>query len=106
MTVLSEVTIRECLRAGQIIAHGDERNVSGVSYSCHAAKIFPGGTGDPEEKQSILVDWTDSATASVYRIQPRQLVWVRMRETVRLPPNICAFWWQTNTFIAQGSNVS
>jgi deoxycytidine triphosphate deaminase len=102
MTVLSESTLKSYISSGQIIVGGNETDIRGQSYSCHAAKIFPGGPGDPEKSQATILDWANPTDADVYRIQPRQLVWVRIRETVCLPPDVCAFWWQTNSLSRKG----
>jgi len=101
MSVLSEGAIKRFIRDGYVIAQGDEASVRGSSYSCHAARILPGGPGEPD-KQPGIVDWTGPAGPPVYRVQPRQLVWVRIREVVRLPSDVCAFWWQTNTLSRKG----
>jgi len=102
MTILSEATLKTLIAAGQIIDHGVAGDVRGQSYSCHAAKILPGGLGDTDQHQPAIVDWTHPAGTEVYRIQPRQLVWVRIRETVKLPDDVCAFWWQTNSLSRKG----
>jgi deoxycytidine triphosphate deaminase len=100
MSVLSEATIRTHLHSGQLILGGDPGRVRGSSYSCRAIKIFPGGLA--EDDRPIEIDWSTPGPAQVFRVQPRQIIWVRIRETVKLPDNVCAFWWQTNTLSRKG----
>jgi deoxycytidine triphosphate deaminase len=106
MTVLSETTIRQYLQNRRIIINGNPADVRGSSYSCHALKIIPGGdteTVPPSPtNQQIVIDFSAAGAPQVYRVPPRQLVWVLIRERVRLPENICAFWWQTNSLSRKG----
>jgi deoxycytidine triphosphate deaminase len=99
MGVLSDVEIRERLAAGGLVVGGDPANVDACSYEFRAGMIVKTGV-DPE---SALLDWTqeDAATA-VYTVAPGALVWVRTRESVRIPDDLCAFWWQTNRLSRRG----
>jgi hypothetical protein len=80
MAILSETTICRYLQRGEIIIEGDENYVRGSSYSCHALKVIPGG--DDQEDEPISVDFSAVGAPDVYRVPPRQLVWVLIKETV------------------------
>ena len=102
MPVLSEATIRAEVGNNRLIEGANTDLIRGSSYSCRAAKIFPGGVAEGEDEKAAI-DWTTTESSDVfYRVQPRSLIWVRIRETVKLPPKVCAFWWQTNTLSRKG----
>lgn len=106
MTILSEATIKVLVEQGQLIRQGSVDHVRGSSYACHAARVFPGGPGEPGIEQDHR-DWTAEAKTAVsrtdfYRIAPRQIVWVRIREALCLPDDTCAFRWQTNSLSRKG----
>jgi dCTP deaminase len=106
MAVLSEESIREHLQNRQIIINGNGGDVRGSSYSCHALKVIPGGDSQPNPAEPAVgqnvIDFSAAGAPQAYRVPPRQLVWVLIRERVRLPNNVCAFWWQTNSLSRKG----
>lgn len=103
MTVLSDARIKALIKIGKLIVDGNDERVRGSSYSCRIEKIYPGGPGDNDQNnQPKVTNWATPSDNDAFRVQPRQLVWVRIREIVALPEDICAFWWQTNTLSRKG----
>ena len=102
MTVLSEATLKHYIGAGQIVVGGRESDIRGQSYSCHAAKIFLVGLAI---LKVIRQPWWIGQI-------PRGLTFIESsransfgsesRETVSLPSDVCAFWWQTNSLSRKG----
>jgi deoxycytidine triphosphate deaminase len=99
MGALSDGEIRERIAAGQLILGGDERKADASSYEFRAGMIVRTGRDDPAE---AIVDWTDDTASAIYYVEPGELVWVRTRETVDMPHDLCAFWWQTNRLSRYG----
>jgi deoxycytidine triphosphate deaminase len=99
MAVLSDGEIGERMARGELVVGGDPARTDASSYEFRAGLVVR--TGDDPAKS--VIDWTDDpGPGAVYEVQPGELVWVRTRETVALPPDICAFWWQTNRLSRQG----
>lgn len=96
MTVLSDITIADEIALGNLIEHGDLSLVGPCTYQFRPGKIVTGG--DAAE----MVDWTTPPANAVFVIKPGAMVWIRTRERVRLPDNMCATWWQTNTLSRKG----
>jgi deoxycytidine triphosphate deaminase len=102
MTVLSDLEIRALISSGQLVPEGDLSKVSACAYEFRPGTVLR--TGQVEDTQRVARDWTDGTSLPTdgYDIPPGELVWVRTRESVRMPENVCAFWWQTNTLSKQG----
>jgi deoxycytidine triphosphate deaminase len=83
---------------GQLVPHGSQANAHQAAYHFTAGKIFSGGD------DCAVVDWTSpqSTSAREYLIRPGAMVWVRMLDEVKLPDDICAVWWQTNSMSRKG----
>lgn len=107
MTLLSETTIRRNMARDLLVRGGDPAQARGAAYRFRPQLVVPGGgktqvrlllPTDPEPSPAPH----DVMACEGYCIERRSLVWIRMRETVKLPPDICAFWWQTNSFSRKG----
>lgn len=93
MGALSDGEIKERIAAGGLVIGGDPNSADASSYEFRAGAIIR--TGD--DPSSSLVDWAgDDTGTAVYSVAPGELVWVRTSETVDMPDDLCAFWWQTN----------
>lgn len=93
MTILSDTAIKERIRNDGLIANGDPDAGRQCSYRFTASKIYHGGS------EGLVVDFEDDDHDL---IQPGEFVWVRMKELVKLPNDLCAFWWQTNKLSRKG----
>ncbi|MFP4003167.1 MAG: dCTP deaminase domain-containing protein [Alphaproteobacteria bacterium] len=94
MTILSDRAIQDLIARNMLIADGDPEAARYGSYRFTAAKIFHGGGDGP------TVDFTGETDHDV--IEPGEFVWIRMKELIKLPDDICAFWWQTNHLSRKG----
>jgi deoxycytidine triphosphate deaminase len=100
MSVLSDGEIRRLIAEAQMIEGADDERVISCSYEFRPGAIVSTGSDQPE---GSLRNWTSPTTPEdIYAISPGELVWIRTRETVSMPPDICAFWWQTNRLSRQG----
>jgi deoxycytidine triphosphate deaminase len=90
MSLLNDTQIAELLTQGKLVKHGKAENIRQCAYPFHAGKIFFGGASSP------AIDWTSEGSTSSFNIPPGALVWVRMKETIVLPNNVSALWWQTH----------
>lgn len=89
------------MRSNGLVA-GDESQAVHCSYEFLPGKIFPGGH-QPDGKH--VVDWTEAASRTAnsrYTVDPAAVVWVRARDAVRIPRDICGLWIKTNTLSRQG----
>jgi deoxycytidine triphosphate deaminase len=96
MTVLSDTTIAGEMAHGLLIERGDPTQIGACSYQFRPGKIFTGG------EAAQIIDWMTPPANAVFVIKPGAMVWVRMRERVKLPNNVCATWWQTHTLSKKG----
>jgi deoxycytidine triphosphate deaminase len=99
MPILSDHTIRRMVGDRLLVVDGDVSQARFCSYQFTPAKIFTAG------KESTIVDWERPSQPHEDRfvlIEPGQLVWIRNKGRIRLPNNVCAFWWQTSTLSRQG----
>lgn len=94
--MLSDQTIRRMMSSGWLVPAGDAQKAAQAAYHFTAGKIFVGGQTSPE------LDWSSPAPGATYAIAPGAMVWVRMKDEVRLPNNICAVWWQTHSLSKKG----
>jgi deoxycytidine triphosphate deaminase len=100
MSVLSDADIEASIAVGQLVEHGNSDHVDACAYEFHAGRIFR--TGELVGIDDVT-DWTGSTSYSdIYEIQSGELVWIRTRESVVMPEDVCAFWWQTNRLSRQG----
>jgi len=96
MGVLSDTTVAARMAREELIERGDVALVGPCSYQFRAGKIITGG------ESAEIIDWTNPPANAVFVIKPSAMIWVRMRERVKLPNDICATWWQTNTLSKKG----
>lgn len=96
MSILNDEKIREYIENGELIPGGDVNQVKQCAYHCRPGKIFhTGAEGD-------VIDWGQSTDPPFIKIKPGEMVWIRARIHVKLPPDICAFWWQTYSLSRKG----
>src|SRR6266851_3819687 len=101
MSILSNLEIQARMKKGELILDGDESRIRSCHYEVTPGKIIR--TGDVEDRDQV-VDWTDveAHRADIEPVLPGAMVWMRTRERVKMPHDVCAFWWQTNTLSKQG----
>jgi len=96
MGVLSDGQILDYIKRGELVLDADEKRAIGCAYEFTVGKIFESGTdGKP-------IDWRGANGDEYFVVKPGSLVWLRMKNTVKLSNDICAFWWQTNALSRQG----
>ena len=96
MSILNDETIREYIENEELIPGGDVNQVKKCAYHCRPGKIFhTGAEGD-------VIDWGQSTDPPFIKIKPGEMVWIRARIHVKMPPDICAFWWQTYSLSRKG----
>lgn len=102
MTVLSDSEIRALVADGKLVAGGDLSRISTCAYEFRPGAVLR--TGPVDDDRRLARDWTAglSEPTDSYDIPPGELVWIRTRENVAMPEDVCAFWWQTNTLSKQG----
>ncbi|EJU14996.1 deoxycytidine triphosphate deaminase [Sphingomonas sp. LH128] len=96
MTVLSDSQIREQMRTGMLVPHGDTMRAQECSYSFLPGRGFV--AGDDHEP----VEFETSGGPTSITVEPGKMVWIRTSDSVKLPENIVGFWWQTNTLSRKG----
>ena len=96
MTILSDKEIKEHIGRGELILNGDVSQAQQCAYHCRTGKIFKTG---PEGE---VIDWDSGSDPGFVKILPGEMIWVRTRVNVKMPANICAFWWQTNSLSRKG----
>ena len=100
MSVLSDASIREYMSNDQLILDGSPDRAKGCAYEFRPGLVVKTGVDDASKCQ---MDWTGAVRSSdVHWVQPGEMVWIRALERVALPPDICAYWAQTNRFSRQG----
>ena len=112
MTVLSEHSIRKHMEQGLLVLNGDAAQATGAGYRFRPQLVIPGGGAEHIYLEEALPEEEapgdragrpeDISVRQSYVVGPRSLVWVRMLETVKLPNDVCAFWWQTNSLSRKG----
>ncbi len=101
VSVLSDATIREGMGRGRLIKGGELARAVHCSYEFVPGKIYPGGL--TESDKDFVVDWTDGAAANRrFLVHPGAMVWIRVREQVCMPNDVCGLWLQTNTLSRKG----
>jgi deoxycytidine triphosphate deaminase len=102
MTILSSETIKDRIQRRELVPGGVKERVSGCGYDCTAGKVF--STGErPGLGSNLAKDWTGVVGGGdSYQVKPGDMVWVRTRDAVKLPADIWAFWWQTNSQSRKG----
>jgi len=96
MSILNDETLSQAIGNGDLIVGGDVRNVKYCAYQFTPEKIIAPG------EQGEIYDWTTPTADSHYVIKPGALVWIRTRGVVKMPANLSAFYWQTNTLSRKG----
>ncbi|MHC4478187.1 MAG: dCTP deaminase domain-containing protein [Planctomycetota bacterium] len=91
MAVLSDKTIKERIKKGELVPNGNLDSATHCSYEFTAALMLRGGS---EEGERIL----EKAVA----IEPAQLVWIKAREKISMPANMVGVWIQTQALARQG----
>lgn len=94
--MLSDITIRQYIARNLLVPNGDPAKATQAAYHFSAGKVFTGG------KDCQVLDWGIPQPTDHYKIAPGAMVWVRMREAVSLPDDICAVWWQTHSLSKRG----
>jgi deoxycytidine triphosphate deaminase len=96
VTVLSDLEIRRCIAAGNLVPGGDTACISECSYSFRPGRGFIAGDDtDPVEFQTAV-------GPTRLTVHPGKMVWIRTRDKVKFPNDMVGFWWQTNTLSRQG----
>lgn len=90
MAVLSDKTIKERIAENKLIPGGDPDRATHCSYEFTAASILRGGSPKAEQVTESVV------------IEPAQLVWIRAREEISIPPNMVGLWIQTQKLARDG----
>lgn len=99
MTLLSDQSIKALIQNQQLILNGKIEKVRHCSYNFCPDKVFHSS----EDSENNFTDFgSDNGHKAYDSVKPGEYVWIRMRELVKLPDNICAFWWQTNTLSRKG----
>jgi len=96
MSILSDAEIKDYLQKGELIVGGDPQYARGCSYCFRAGKVFTGGD------DGTVTDWTNGRPHRAFLIKPGAMIWIRIREQVKLPIDVTAAWWQTNGLSRQG----
>jgi deoxycytidine triphosphate deaminase len=96
MPVLSDATILSGMAAGNYLIGGDPAQVRHCAYRFTAAKIFTPGTS------GAVVNWESPPADASYSLAPGAIVWVRASARVKMPPDVCAFYHQTNGLSRKG----
>jgi len=96
MSVLCDATIRAQILNGNLVCGGKIDRIGQCTYGFVAGRIFPGGLATEP------VEWSEDSNNEQYLIPPGGLVWIRTRETVKMPRNTCGFWLQTNALAREG----
>jgi len=91
MSVLSDKTLKGRIAKKEVILGGNADGAKHCSYEFTAALMVRGGSGSVE---SIVEPGAP--------IEPAQLVWIRAREMISVPPNMVGLWIQTQTLARQG----
>lgn len=98
MAILHDETIRKNIRENGLVSNPNSERIKYCSYLFVAGKIFPAGT----HQTPGVIDWTDPQSNSYYIIQPGSVTLIQTLECVKMPVNICGFWWQTNDLSRRG----
>jgi deoxycytidine triphosphate deaminase len=110
MPVLSDLSIKNLMQKNELILNGSLARARHCSYRFRPGKVFHSNenrivdiTQFHEESQTPdkAPKITVSSTPHDY-VEPGEYVWIRMQESVKLPADICAFWWQTNSLSRKG----
>ncbi|MGA5299373.1 dCTP deaminase domain-containing protein [Nucisporomicrobium flavum] len=101
MSVLSDGEIRHLITTAGLISDARDDRVFACAYEFRPGVVV--STGRDVEDRCVR-DWTSDrrAATDIHAIQPGELVWIRTREKVSMPNDLCAFWWQTNRLSKQG----
>lgn len=104
MTVLSDSTIQQ--RFSQLILGGDPSRAGGCDYDFVTGKINCTGSDGKTNEQEVI-DWTskpqDSWPAETSHLfKPGALIVLRTREVIKMPPDCCGLWYQTDALSRQG----
>lgn len=96
MAILSDRTIKRLISQGKLVQGVGHEHALHCAFHMPPGKIYV-----PASQETI--DWTDANEGrDFYAVQPGQLVWVRTMGHVKMPNDICAFWWQTNSLSRKG----
>jgi deoxycytidine triphosphate deaminase len=96
MTVLSDATLRARIKAGELVVGGSDSQVMFCAYQFTPEKIFAPGV------EGAVVDWKSPPADAHYVIAPGALVWMRVKGIVKMPVDLAAFYWQTNSLSRKG----
>jgi len=88
------------MKAGRLVRNGEPARAVHCSYEFLPGKIYPGGVAEDDE--DFVLDWTGSTANRRFMVQPGAMVWIRVREQVSMPSDLCGLWLQTNTLSRKG----
>ena len=91
MTVLSDRTLRDRISKHELIPDGRPDRAKHCSYEFTAAAIVKGGSSEFK-----------TITEPGVTISPAQLVWIKVRERISVPPDMVGLWIQTQSLARQG----
>ncbi len=89
MAVLSDKTIKR--RINELVPNGNVDNATHCSYEFTAFLMLRGGSNQ-----------TERIVEPGVVIEPAQLVWIRARDEISIPPDMVGLWIQTQTLARQG----
>ncbi|NER78628.1 MAG: hypothetical protein F6K42_03440 [Leptolyngbya sp. SIO1D8] len=95
MAVLSDRSIKKLMQSNELVIGGEQERARQCSYRFRPHMIFHSNENRTKDISAAQDDPHDF-------VEPGEYVWIRMREFVKLPKDICAFWWQTNSLSRQG----
>jgi dUTPase len=84
----------------QLVLGGNRAFANGCAYDFKAARVVYGGV-PPGEHEVRAVDLTEHESRSAV-VEPSEVIWVRSRERVSIPPNMVGIWTQTNSLSRKG----
>lgn len=98
MPVLSDTSIKTYLAKQELVVEGDDARAEHCAYEFTAAKLYFGGA-EGTTNHAIVFERGSNQSAI---IDPGVLVWIRSRETVKMPADKVGLWIQTNTLSRKG----
>lgn len=96
MAVLSDSEILEYMDNGHLVLGGEKSRATECSYSFVSGVAFiPGEITGP-------IQFPGTNGNAEVTVKPGQMIWIRTRESVKIPRDLVGFWWQTNSLSRKG----